>query len=567
MPGRREHVFNLPFRDEYQRVDPKRDGWDTEFWERAASEQLETLFLTASDAGGNARAVNIADDFSSTPLRAETREVFRDGVFVVRRPAADLSMVQVARRELDAVRRQLNQPLAGGKSVQRSAKIVSVEAAADEFRAGVLYEASARLPSGRMQQSAVWRCWWRVGDDGRLALLRLRLLDYEEVEIAVGGGALFADCTESVFRSEPAFSEQLRFGVDHWRHRLERHLAPGLVAANGLAVGDVNGDGLADVFLPQDRSLPNRLLIQQEDGSVADRAAAAGLDLLAACSSALLLDLDNDGDQDLAVGGDGGARFFENDGSGRFAFRSRAGFPARVESMAAADYDDDGRLDLYLCGHTRSSIDQRESVLGIPVPMFDAENGQPNLLLRNRGRFQFEDVTASAGLHRNNNRFSYAASWEDYDNDGDLDLYVANDFGRNNLYRNHAGHFEDVAAAAGVEDIASGMSVSWADYNRDGWMDLYVGNMFSSAGNRVAYQRQFRADSSQDELANIRRMARGNTLFENQGDGSFKDVSLEAGVAQGRWAWASHFADFNNDGWEDLLVANGFVTNSRADDL
>ncbi len=87
-----------------------------------------------------------------------------------------------------------------------------------------------------------------------------------------------------------------------------------------------------------------------------------------------------------------------------------------------------------------------------------------------------------------------AASWEDYDQDGDLDLYVANDFGRNNLYRNDDGQFVDVAAEAGVEDISAGMSVSWGDYNNDGQADLYVGNMFSSAGNRVTYQRQFSSD-------------------------------------------------------------------------
>jgi len=148
-----------------------------------------------------------------------------------------------------------------------------------------------------------------------------------------------------------------------------------------------------------------------------------------------------------------------------------------------------------------------------------------------------------------------------------MDLYVANDFGRNNLYRNDRGRFTDVAADAGVEDAASGMSVSWGDYNRDGNMDVYVANMFSAAGNRVTYQRRFVTARTERTAARVQRMARGNTLFANSGDGRFLDVSEAAAVTMGRWAWASKFADFNNDGWQDLVVANGYVTTEDTGDL
>ncbi|MCA9211690.1 MAG: VCBS repeat-containing protein, partial [Planctomycetales bacterium] len=154
-----------------------------------------------------------------------------------------------------------------------------------------------------------------------------------------------------------------------------------------------------------------------------------------------------------------------------------------------------------------------------------------------------------------------------YDNDGDQDLYVANDFGRNNLYRNEGGRFVDVAAAAGVEDMSAGMSVSWGDYDRDGLIDLYVGNMFSSAGNRITYQRRFRDDPSNELRAKFQRHARGNTLFRNLGDGSFEDVSVASNVEMGRWSWGSNFVDFNNDGWDDLLVGNGMVTSVDPHDL
>ena len=116
---------------------------------------------------------------------------------------------------------------------------------------------------------------------------------------------------------------------------------------------------------------------------------------------------------------------------------------------------------------------------------------QNNIATAPDSAWEFRDVTRDVGLDVNNQRHSLAAAWEDFDNDGDQDLYVANDYGPNCLYRNDAGRFVDVAETAGVLDFGSGMSVSWGDYNRDGLMDLYVGNMFSSAGNRITTQDQF----------------------------------------------------------------------------
>ncbi|MFQ5700509.1 MAG: tetratricopeptide repeat protein, partial [Acidobacteriota bacterium] len=145
--------------------------------------------------------------------------------------------------------------------------------------------------------------------------------------------------------------------------------------------------------------------------------------------------------------------------------------------------------------------------------------------------------------------------------------YVANDFGRNNLYRNDGGRFHDVAAAAGVEDIGAGMSVSWGDYDNDGWMDLYVGNMFSAVGRRLARQEGFHKDASETTRMQFQRHARGNSLYHNNGDGTFSDVSESAGVTMGRWAWDSRFVDVDNNGWEDLFVANGYFTRDDPEDL
>ncbi|MCA9168776.1 MAG: VCBS repeat-containing protein, partial [Planctomycetales bacterium] len=249
----------------------------------------------------------------------------------------------------------------------------------------------------------------------------------------------------------------------------------------------------------------------------------------------------------------------------------RAALPSlpEAQSMAAADYDNDGDLDLYVTiyGAGESAERQRGWEGTPPIPYHDANNGGRNRLLENRGGFQFVDVTSERGLDANNHRFSFAASWEDFDRDGDVDLYVANDFGRNNLYLNTNGSFVDVAAERGVEDMAGGMSVSWGDANQDGLMDLYVGNMFSAAGNRVTYQRRFVDRSSPNRSRDVQRMARGNTLFVANSDGTFVDASESAEVTMGRWAWSSKFADINNDGREDLLVANGYFTHERPDDL
>jgi hypothetical protein len=294
--------------------------------------------------------------------------------------------------------------------------------------------------------------------------------------------------------------------------------------------------------------------------------AEAGVDWMELTRAALFADLDNDGDQDLALAQGWYLMLMENVGGARFEKRLERRAEGQLHSLAAADADNDGDLDLFFCGRNPSREQGApEGILGTPIPYHDANNGGPNLYLMNGGSWQFEDATVSAGLDVNNRRYSYAASWEDFDDDGDQDLYVANDFGRNNLYQNDgAGHFVDIAATAGVEDISAGMGVTWGDADRSGRMDVYVSNMFSSAGNRIAFQRNFREGSK--SLGEFRRHARGNSLFRN-GGAIFEDVSETSGATNAQWAWGAKFADINNDGWEDLYVANGFITTEDTGDL
>jgi hypothetical protein len=344
-----------------------------------------------------------------------------------------------------------------------------------------------------------------------------------------------------------------------------------------LALADVNGDGREDVYVCQPGGLPNRLLLHQEDGTVVDAAADWGVDLLDSCQCALFADLDNDGDPDLVVATVGPLVFFENTGRA-FAARLRLPPVLNAYGLAATDYDTDGDLDLYAVRYYPSAGEGGE--LAVPMPHFDANNGGPNFLIRNEGPAappgwrRFADATAEAGLDAGNRRFSYAAVWDDFDNDSLPDLYVANDFGRNNLFVQRRGpdgkaRFTEITEAAGLSEGAFGMSASSGDVNRDGWPDIHLGAMFSSAGSRITTQDRFRPDLSEEVRGKFRRLARGNTLFLNKADpaGAFEDISVSAGITVGRWSWASVFADIDNDCWPDLLVANGFVTGQVPDDL
>ena len=383
------------------------------------------------------------------------------------------------------------------------------------------------------------------------------------------GTPRFADTTDRALGHNTSFRHQLARSLDDWRSELDEATGIDVYGHNGIAVGDYNGDGLEDLYVCQPSGLPNRLYRNNGDGTLDDVSAAAGVDVLDASTMALFGDVDNDGDADLFVVAGTRVLLFVNDGRGHFAARAKPGFAvsgATLTSAALADFDRDGDLDLYVCAY---DFWTPGATYDAPTPYYDAANGPPNFLYRNRGDGSFEDVTASSGMGQNNNRFSFAASWADYDKDGWPDLYVANDFGRNNLYRSNGdGTFTDVAARAGVEDLAAGMSVSWGDYDGDGRLDLYVSNMWSSAGQRLTFNPAFAEVASDQQVrAAFQRQARGNSLFRNNGDGTFRDVTFEAGVEFGRWAWSSSFLDYDNDGRLDVFVTNGYITGPDTHDL
>ena len=558
--------------------DPRGAGWSSEALSDAALQQLKRLASLASEAKDDSRIfADIAvEEFHCSHLRpTHLSEVYNDGLIATYRANPNVEAAAAQFTGPAGLRQALQQAFAALQGADESRvefKVFRVQLEEDHLATTEAYlEAVDKTPDGSRQMTATWQCRWRRPTDSNDTprLLGIVVTDFEETRSLVDT-PLFADCTQSVLGANDSFREQLGRGLGYWLGAIEMQISvadgSGL---QGIAVGDVNGDGLEDLFLPQQMGLPNRLYVQNLDGTATDRSAESGVDLIDHTQSALLVDWDNDGDQDLLLGTALGVTLMANDGKGRFTPKGAKLTPAAmVYSMSAADFDLDGDLDVYVCGYTPRTIgEKRPRIFGRPVPFHDANNGTPNVLFRSDGNWRLTNVTKQVGLDENNRRFSYASAWEDYDNDGDLDLYVANDFGRNNLYRNDGGEFQDAAASAGVEDISAGMSVSWGDYNGDGWMDLYVSNMFSSAGNRVAFQRRFQPKADAAALGGMRRHARGNSLFLNRRDGTFEDVSLREGVHQGRWAWASRFVDLNNDSHLDLIVANGYATGEDPADL
>jgi hypothetical protein len=574
LPAPRGELRAPEFADKYERRDSRVDGWETELFNERAGAQLAALgTLLAHPQALDLAALEtlLTPDFACAELRPEAERIGgRDtGLAAARNDAPSRDARYRGMEGALAAFLKLGAAFGGERSAAKF-KILAVELEPDSVRARAYLHAKGFEPSGAIELHSTWSLrWTRVPATPEDARPRLRGIEVERHEELLREGEstpLFVEATDAVFGAERAFADQLRPDLEHWAARVDRTLGMSLIGHEGLAVGDANGDGLDDLYVAQPGGLPNRLFLRQADGRAREVAASAGVDFLDPSRSALFADFDNDGDQDLAVELDPHVLLLENDGTGKFTERARASAPSTT-SLSAADFDSDGDLDLYCCGYVLP-----DSANVTPLPYHDANNGRPNTLLRNDGAragepWSFVDATRESGLDENNRRFSFASSWEDYDDDGDLDCYVANDFGRNNLYRNENGHFRDVAAEAGVEDLAAGMGVSWADYDLDGDFDLYVSNMFSSAGERVAYQRRFLDGVDEVTRAGFQRHARGNSLFRNRGDGTFEDVSAHAGVTMGRWAWGSIFTELDEDGWPDLFVPNGFVTGSDPADL
>jgi tetratricopeptide (TPR) repeat protein len=447
-------------------------------------------------------------------------------------------------------------------------QVTGIDALPDRLRTRVRYElVGTGQGFHREQRVGFWDLEWEAAATGEY---RVRVWRMEGETRSRSAEPCYADVTRAAFGANASYSGQLLHGTDYWRTVLDGACGIDIYGHHGVSVGDVDGDGFDDLYVCQPAGLPNRLYRNRGDGTFEDITGDSGVGILENTACALFIDVDNDGRQDLVVVRSNGPLLFLNEGGGKFrlkpdAFQFASPPQGTFTGAAAADYDRDGWLDIYFCLYVYyQGTDQYK----YPVPYYDAENGPPNFFVRNNRDGTFRDVTAQTGRDKNNTRYSFCCGWNDYNGDGWPDLYVVNDFGRKNLYRNNGdGTFTDVAPEAGVEDVGAGMSVSWLDYDNDGAPDLYSADMWTAAGERISMQENFKNSSPESVRALYQKHAMGNCLFRNRGNGAFQDATATSGVGMGRWAWSSDAWDFDHDGFPDIYVANGMLSGPVREDL
>ena len=363
----------------------------------------------------------------------------------------------------------------------------------------------------------------------------------------------------------PFLSQPLKFGMIRY--------GPG-----GISVVDYDNDGFYDLFIPD--GVFSRLFRNCRDGTFEDVTREAGLADLDGASAAVFADYDNDGFKDLFVSRTFRPnQLFHNNGDGTFrdvTQQSGIGEDCCTTVAGWADYDNDGFLDLYVGRY----LDPRKD---IPTTFY-ARNGEPNQLYHNNGDGTFTNVTERAGV--GDRGLCLGVVWGDFNDDGRPDLYVVNDFGRKTLYRNNGdGTFSDVTVRSNALAYGAGMSASFVDYDNDGRFDYYVTHIrsehswFAESPTLKRYmlkcltQGTWKTDmplyweifkqSGRDFVRVFQQMASGNTLLRNRGDGTFEDVTAKTNTNPPGWFWGASFADFDNDGWQDLYIANGWVYNDR----
>ncbi|HTY40995.1 MAG TPA: CRTAC1 family protein [Thermoanaerobaculia bacterium] len=352
--------------------------------------------------------------------------------------------------------------------------------------------------------------------------------------------------------------------------KLVNHLLSDLWPGSGVAVLDFDRDGFEDLFVAD--GVRSILYRNDGHGRFADVTERAGLARSAtegiAATGVAAADVDGDGYPDLFVtNAFGPARLFHNRGDGTFEETTAASgiaVPGNARSAAFADVDGDGDLDLFVAV-------TGDYYAKMPDPPFDANDGLENFLYLNDGHGHFTDATKAWGLS-GMTRWTLSALFQDYDQDGRMDLMATNDFGLKNLYRNVDGRrFEDVAKKTGTLARAYGMSGAWADFDGDGRPDVYT------TGTDTQWYFIHEYPSIPVGLAGrlflpfairwCEEMASGNSLLLQKPDHTFENATARSGAQHAGWNWSAIAADLDDDGWPDVYATNGLWGDGRDRDV
>jgi hypothetical protein len=347
------------------------------------------------------------------------------------------------------------------------------------------------------------------------------------------------------------------------------------IMGSGVAVGDVNKDGYPDLFLAEEGSAHLFLNRGKEaPGKFTDATQAWGIPGgIGDAKHVVFFDMEGDGDLDLLViRSDNPSLILKNDGGKYVDVTEAVGFkPYAIGAHVATifDYDGDGNLDIYL-GYYGSDASNRKGSQAPNLPSMDGKNGTPHQLWKRGADGKYTEVGIKAGVA--DTGWTLAVGAFDYDNDGKLDLFLANDFGPDVLYRNKGdGTFEDVSKITRTDDNGSGMNASFTDVNGDGFLDFYVSNIDMFSKNiKVVYPTGKSTLTSYDEqLATTFQYISGNKLYVNPADKKGKTPFI---AAEGKlfepgdrgWGWATLFFDYENDGDDDMYLSNGWIDGSTA---
>jgi tetratricopeptide (TPR) repeat protein len=386
-------------------------------------------------------------------------------------------------------------------------------------------------------------------------------------------GIVFAGCerreekppgARSVAGVEKIFTDVTRSaGITHRHHspildhKLDNIMSWVCSVGAAAAAGDFDNDGWIDLYVTDSRKgLPNFLYHNNQDGTFTDVAGKAGVADLngegGTSMDCIWGDYDNDGWIDLYVVRWGTDVLFHNNRDGTFTdvtrrcFRKRDGSPgtewANGNAVVFFDFNLDGRLDLYV-GNYFDEVDlwHLESTRIMHDDFEKSRNGGRNFLYRQEPDGTFREIAVSLGVE--DPGWTLAVGSADVNNDGWPDLYCADDFGPDQLFINRRNAtFENVSERALGIDTKKGMNVDFGDINNDGWLDIYVTN-----------------------ITTAEYLQEGNMLWHNNGlldDGSvtLTDISLETGTYDGGWGWGAKFFDFDNDGDQDIVAVNGFIS-------